>query len=104
MAQSAQGVDLDATIAALQQEPTTSIPMADAIAMIDGWKQQLEGEDIAADLDELRQALESGDRDDIVAVLADLGEYTSEIAVDLPAEVSEKVAQIGMLLSQMAIE
>jgi dihydroxyacetone kinase DhaKLM complex PTS-EIIA-like component DhaM len=102
MANSTQSADLDGTIQALQQEP--SISADEAIAMINSWQQQLQGEDIAADLDELKQAIQSGDQDDIAAVLADLGEYTSEIAVDLPAEVSSKVQQIGMLLSQLAGE
>jgi hypothetical protein len=102
MAQSTQPVDLDKTIEALQQEPSMSAD--EAIAVINSWQQQLQGEDIAADLDELKQAIQSGDRDDIAAVLGDLSDYTSEIAVDLPAEVSGKVQQIGLLLSQLAVE
>jgi hypothetical protein len=102
MAPSTQQVDLDKTIEALQQEPSMSAD--EAIAVINSWQQQLQGEDIAADLDELKQAIQSGDRDDIAAMLEDLSDYTSEIAADLPAEVSGKVQEIGLLLSQLAVE
>jgi archaellum component FlaC len=102
MAQSTQQVDLDKTIEALQQEPSMSAD--EAIAVINSWQQQLQGEDIAEDLDELKQAIQSGDRDDIAAILEDLSDYTSEIAADLPAEVSGKVQEIGLLLSQLAVE
>ena len=101
MTYSAQSVDFDQTIASLQQDPTT-IPLSDAIAIIDSWQQQLQGHDIAEDLGELKQALQQGDSSQISKILADLGEDTSEVAADLPADISAKVQQIGMLLSQAA--
>jgi hypothetical protein len=101
MTSSAHGVDFDTTIAALQQEPAAIAPN-DAIAIIDSWQQQLQGHDIAADLGELKQALQQGNNAEISKILADLGEDTTEVAADLPADISAKVKQIGQLLSQAA--
>jgi hypothetical protein len=94
-------VDFDTTIAALQQDPTT-ISLNDAIAIIDSWQQQLQGNDIAEDLGELKQALQTGDQAGIAKILADLGEDTSGAAADLPADASAKVQQIGTLLTRLS--
>lgn len=101
MTYSAQSVSFEPTIAALQQDPTT-IPMSDAIALIESWQQQLQGHDIAEDLGELKQALQQGDTAQIATILADLGEDTTAVAADLPAEMAAQVQQIGQLLSQAA--
>lgn len=52
-------VDIDSTIAALQQG-LTAIPTDQAIAAIESWQQQLQGNDLAEDLGELKTALTSG--------------------------------------------
>lgn len=101
MSDQIQAIDFEGTIAALQQDPTT-IPANDAIALIDSWQQQLQGHDIAEDLGDLKRALQSGDNQAISTILADLGEDTSGVAADLPADVSAKVQQIGTLLTRMS--
>lgn len=99
MANQAQSANLDTTIAALQKDPTT-IPANDAITIIENWQQQLQGHDIAEDLGELKEALQSGDAEAISEILTDLGEDTSGVASDLPADVAAKVQQLGALLLQ----
>lgn len=94
-----QTADLNATIAALQGD-LTAIPLSDAIALIDSWQQQLQGNDIAEDLGELKQAIQSGDTATIAEILSDLGEDTSEAAADTTGDVAVKVEQLGELLSQ----
>ena len=101
MADPTQTVSLDSTIAALQQDLTTIAPN-DAIALIDGWQQQLQGTDLAEDLGELKQALMSGDTGAISSILSDLGEDTSEAATSADSGVASKVQQLGQLLSQAA--
>ena len=92
-------VDIDTTIAALQQG-LTAIPADQAVTVIEGWQQQLQGTDLAEDLGELKQALLSGDAASISEILSDLGEDTSEAAADAPSDVSAKVKQLGTLLAQ----
>ena len=101
MTYSTQSADIDKTIAALEQDPN-SVPPEEAIALIEGWQQELEGNDIGADLGELKQALQQNDTAKINLILSDLSEDTLEAAVDLPGDISTKVQQIGMLLSQMS--
>lgn len=99
MADSIRTIDVDSTIAALQQG-LTSIPTAEAIAVIESWQQQLEGSDLAEDLGELKQALQSGDSATIAELLVDIGEDTSESAASATGDVAMKVEQLGELLSQ----
>lgn len=99
MADSIRSIDVDTTIAALQQG-LTSVPLEDAIAVIESWQQQLQGTDLAEDLGDLKQALQSGDVSSISEILSDLGEDTSEAAADASGDVAVKVEQLGELLSQ----
>ncbi|WP_017314242.1 hypothetical protein [Mastigocladopsis repens] len=97
MADAKQTANLDATISALQGD-ITSIPAEQVIAVIDSWQQQLEGNDIAEDLGELKQALNSGDKASISRILADLGEDTKGAAADATGDVATKVKKLGDLL------
>ncbi|WP_287128066.1 hypothetical protein [Candidatus Cyanaurora vandensis] len=96
-----QTADLDMTIAALQQG-LTSVPVDQAIALIESWQQQLQGMDIAEDLGQLKAALMgSGDAGmSVSAILTDLGEDTTETAAGAPSDVAAKLRQLGELLSQ----
>jgi hypothetical protein len=100
MTHSTPTVDLDTTIAALQQG-LTSVPADEAVAIIDSWQQQLQGHDLAEDLGELKQALLNGDTASIAEILVDLGEDTSgEAASSVSDEISPKIKQLGELLMQ----
>lgn len=99
MTDSIRTIDVDSTIAALQQG-LTSIPAEDAIAVIESWQQQIEGSDLAEDLGELKLALQSGDSAAIAELLVDIGEDTSESAASATGDVAMKVEQLGELLSQ----
>lgn len=99
MADSIRTIDVDTTIAALQQG-LTSIPVEQAIAVIESWQQQLQGTDLAEDLGDLKAALTSGDVASISQILSDLGEDTSEAAADATGDVAVKVEQLGELLTQ----
>jgi len=99
MADSIRTIDIDTTIAALQQG-LTSIPVEQAIAVIESWQQQLQGTDLAEDLGELKAALSEGDVSAISEILTDLGEDTSEAAAEATGDVAVKVEQLGELLSQ----
>ena len=98
-----QGADLlNSTIAALQQG-LTSIPADQAVAVIESWQQQLQGNDIAEDLGELKAALTAGSSSkgmSVSEILTDLGEDTSEAATSASGDVAAKVKQLGELLSQ----
>lgn len=97
MADTKQTASLDATISALQGG-LTSIPAEQAIAVIDSWQQQLQGNDIAEDLGELKQALQDGDKATISQILVDLGEDTKGAGADATGDVATKVKQLGDLL------
>lgn len=99
MADSIRTIDVDTTIAALQQG-LTSIPVEQAIAVIESWQQQLQGTDLAEDLGDLKAALSKGDASSISQILSDLGEDTSEAAADATGDVAVKVEQLGELLTQ----
>lgn len=101
MTYSTQSADLDRTISALQED-LTALPMNDAMAIIESWQQQLQGNDIAEDLGELKQAIQSGDTDSIINILSDLGEDTNAMAAELPGDIADKVQRLGALLSQAA--
>jgi hypothetical protein len=96
--------NVDTTIAALKQG-LTSIPTDQAIAVIESWQQQLQGNDLANDLGELKTALTSGTTSkgmSLADVLASIGEDTTEAAKGADAGASAKVKQLGELLSQAA--
>ncbi|MBE9013803.1 hypothetical protein IQ250_26810 [Pseudanabaenaceae cyanobacterium LEGE 13415] len=99
MADSIRTIDVDTTISALQQG-LTSIPVEEAIAVIESWQQQLQGTDLAEDLGDLKAALQQGDASAISQIMIDLGEDTSEAAADATGDVAVKVEQLGELLSQ----
>lgn len=108
MAEMRQGVDiafdLDTTIAALQQD-LSAIPRNDAIALIDAWQQQLQGNDLAEDLGELKQAILDEDGRTIGRLLIDLGTDATETATQLAgtqySDIGMKVQQLGRMLSQV---
>lgn len=97
--QSLQAMDLDATIAALQQG-VTSIPVDEAIAIIETWQSQLQGHDLAEDLGELKAALQSGGSGSISDLLIDIGEDTMETSSGAPSDSSSKIQQLGQILYQ----
>jgi hypothetical protein len=97
-------VDIDTTIAALQQG-LTAIPTDRAIAVIESWQQQLQGNDLADDLGELKTALTSGTTSkgmSLSEILADIGADTTEAAEGADPSAAAKVKQLGELLSQAA--
>ncbi|AFY92262.1 hypothetical protein [Chamaesiphon minutus] len=97
-------VDIDTTIAALQQG-LTSIPAEQAIAVIESWQQQLQGNDLADDLGELKTALTSGKTSkgmSLAEILADIGADTTEASEGADPSAAAKVKQLGELLSQAA--
>jgi hypothetical protein len=99
MADTTRTIDIDTTIAALQQG-LTSVPIEQAISIIKSWQQQLQGTDLAEDLGDLKQALTNGDSSSIAQILSDLGEDTSESAASATGDIAVKVEQLGELLSQ----
>lgn len=99
MADSIRTIDVDTTIATLQQG-LTAIPIEQAIAVVESWQQQLQGTDLAEDLGDLKQALADGDSDTIAQILVDLGEDTSDAASDATGNVAVKVEQLGELLAE----
>ncbi|MBD1852283.1 hypothetical protein H6F87_20095 [Cyanobacteria bacterium FACHB-502] len=97
--QSLQAMDLDATIAALQQG-VTSIPLDEAIAIIETWQSQLQGHDLAEDLGELKAALQNGNSGEIAKLLIDIGEDASGASSIAPSEVMPRLQQLGQVLYQ----
>jgi hypothetical protein len=96
--------DIDTTIAALQQG-LTSIPADQAVAVIDSWQQQLQGNDIAEKLGDLKAALTSGTTSNgmsLAEILADIGTGTTAAAESADPSAAAKVKQLGQLLSQAA--
>jgi hypothetical protein len=97
-------VDIDTTIAALQQG-LTAIPAEQAIAVIESWQQQLQGNDLAEDLGELKAALSSGKTSkgmSLAEILNDIGQDTTEAAASADPSAAAKVKQLGELLTQAA--
>lgn len=97
--QSLQSMDLDATIQALQQG-VTSLPIDEAIAIIETWQSQLQGHDLAEDLGELKAALQNGEGGQLAELLIDIGEDTMGTAGAAPSDASSKIQQLGQLLYQ----
>ncbi|MBW4557778.1 MAG: hypothetical protein KME59_17940 [Trichormus sp. ATA11-4-KO1] len=99
MADAIQNVDIDSTISALQGD-LMSIPTDQALAVINGWQQQLSGTDIAEDLGELKKAIASRDTATISEILVDLGQDTRDASANASGNVATKVQRLGELLSQ----
>lgn len=93
--------DIDSTIAALQGGITT-IPIEQAIAVLESWQHQLQGLAIADDLGELKDALRKGKSAQAIAnLLTSLGEDTlGELSIETSNEVAVKIRQLADLLSQ----
>lgn len=99
MADMMQTLDLDTTIAVLQQG-VTPISIDEAMAIIDSWHQQLQGTDINQNLNELKQALIGGNTVAIAKLLVDLGEKTSAAAATANEDVATQVQKLANLLLQ----
>jgi hypothetical protein len=95
--------DLDTTIAALQKG-LTAIPADQAVTVIDSWQQQLQGNEIAEKLGELKTALTSGTSNgtSLAGILADIGKGTTKAAESADPSAAAQVKQLGELLSQAA--
>ena len=95
-------VDIDTTIAALKQG-LTAIPADQAVTVIEGWQQQLQGNPLADTLGELKAALSGTSSGmSLSEILATLGEGTTESAASADPGAAAKVKQLGELLSQAA--
>lgn len=99
MADMMQTLDLDATLAVLQQG-IESISMDEAMAIIDSWHQQLLGTEIGQDLNELKQTLLGGNTLAIAKLLIGLGKDTSAAAATATDDVATQVQKLGNLLMQ----
>lgn len=99
MADIMQTLDLDATLAVLQQG-VESISMDEAMAMIDSWHQKLQGTEIAQDLNEIKQALMGGNTVAIAKLLIGLGKDTSAAAASATDDVATQVQKLGSVLIQ----
>ncbi len=97
--------NIDTTIAALEQGITT-IPIEQAMTVLDAWQQQLRGLAIADDLGELKDALRKGKSADAIAnLLTSLGgDTSSELTIDTSEEVAAKIRQLSSLLTQAGTE
>lgn len=94
--------DLDLTIATLQKDLSTVAP-EDAIAIVDNWKSHFQGHDLAADLEQLKQAIGNNDTQAIAAILGTVGEDTiGESASRSVDQYEAKIKQLGDLLSQVS--
>jgi hypothetical protein len=102
MADMAQTVDLDSTIA-LFQNGLTSIPPEAAIRNIEAWQEQLQGTEVAETLGELKLALDNGTGGSSIGdILTDLGSQTSAAAGSAPSSQASKLEQLGQLITQAA--
>ena len=96
-------VDIDSTIAALKQG-LTAIPADQAVAVIEGWQQQL-GDPLAKDLGELKAALSSGKTSSgksLAEVLAGIGQMTTDASASADPAAAAKVKELGELLTKAA--
>lgn len=96
-------VDINTTISALQQG-LTSIPVKQAVTVIEGWQQQLQGNPIAEELGKLKTALTSGNATgaSLAEALSAIGKSTTEAAQSADPSAAAKVKELGQLLSQAA--
>ena len=97
--------NIDTTIAALEAGITT-IPIEQAMAVLDAWQHQLRGLAIADDLGELKDALRKEKSADAIAnLLTSLGgDTSSELTIETSDEVSAKLRQLSSLLTQAGAE
>lgn len=94
--------DLDLTIATLQQDLSTVAP-EDAIAIIENWQDHFQRHDLAADLEQLKQAIANNDTPAIADILGAVGEDTTgETASSGVDEFEPKIKQLGTLLTQVS--
>ncbi len=98
-------VELDQTIATLQ-EGLTFVPPTKALSLIDSFGQQVQSlgaNDIASNLSALKQLLTSGSAtgSDIGQVLVQLGSQTTSAASGADASISNKLQQLGELLTEL---
>jgi len=104
---SGQGADLGTTVSALQSG-VTNIPPEAAVTNIDGWVQRLRAsnepslENIADDLQQLRDMLSSGNLDgqSIGQLLTQLGSQTTSAAAQADSSSQSQLQELGRLLSQ----
>jgi len=93
------GADLDLTIATLQQDLMT-VSASDAIGIIENWEEHFQGHGLAEDLEQLKQAINSGDRQAIAEILTEVGEDTTGESASRSVDKFEaKIKQIGELLT-----
>lgn len=92
-------VDIDTTIALLQQD-FASIPIEEIIFVIERWQHQLQGTDLFEDLGELKQAILDVRTTAIAEILVNLGEDVTA-AKDIPPDVAPKLEQLGAILAQV---
>ncbi len=104
---SSQGADLQTTVSALQSG-VTNIPPEAAVTNIDGWVQRLRAsnepslENIADDLQQLRDMLSSGNLDgqSIGQLLTQIGSQTTSAAAQADSSSQRQLQELGRLLSQ----
>lgn len=99
MAEQTSTVDIDMTIALLQQD-LASVPIEEAILVIERWQHQLQGTDLFADLGELKQAILDMRTTATAEILVDLGEAVTTAARDTSPDVSPQLEQLGATLAQ----
>lgn len=97
--------NIDATIAALEGGITT-IPVEQAMSVLEAWQQDLQGLAIADDLGELKDALRKEKSADAIANLLTRlgGDTSSELTIDTSEEVAAKIRQLASLLTQAGAE
>ncbi len=97
--------NIDTTIAALEAGITT-IPIDQAMTVLEAWQHQLQGLAIADDLGELKDALRKEKSADAIAnLLTGLGgDTSSELTIETSDEVAAKIRQLSGLLAQAGME
>ncbi len=104
---SSQGADLGTTVSALQSG-VTNIPPEAAVTNIDGWVQRLRAsnepslENIADDLQQLRDMLSSGNLDgqSTGQLLTQIGSQTTSAAAQADSSSQSQLQELGRLLGQ----
>lgn len=97
--------ELDEAIATLR-EGLTFVPPIKALSLIDSFGQQVQdlgASEIASNLSALKQLLTSGSAtgEDIGQVLVQLGSQTTNTASGADASITNKLQQLGQLLTQL---
>lgn len=93
--------NIDTTIAALE-EGITTIPIEQAMTVLEAWQHQLRGLAISDDLGELKDALRKEKSADAIAnLLTSLGgDTSSELTIGTSEEVAAKLRHLSGLLTQ----